>query len=136
MANSFLKQVIEEGARNLIVKLTGVLDTSDLSVTTAIDHTLYNMSGIGPTPTGFRIDHIDFAITDQLEIQLQWHATTNVVILPLAGRGKQSYHHYGGLQNNSGVGKNGDIDIVTTGWTSGTQVFNIILDMIKILPST
>jgi hypothetical protein len=131
MANSVAIQVIEDGARNSIVKITGVLDTSDVALQTGVDLTTLNQGGSGPTPTLARIDHIDYSISDQLEIQLQWHATTNVIIMPLAGRGRMSFWNFGGLQNNSGAGRNGNIDFKTTGWTSGTQVFSLILELVK-----
>jgi hypothetical protein len=131
MANSFTTQILEEGQRNVIVKLTAVLDTSDLALTTAIDITTLNQNGIGYTPTQVRIDHIDYSITDQIEIQLLWGATTDVVIMPIAGRGRMSFWNFGGLTNNAGAGKTGNIKIKTTGWTSGTQVFSVILEMVK-----
>jgi hypothetical protein len=131
MANSFTTQILEEGQRNAIVKLTAVLDTSDLAITTAIDVTTLNQAGIGFTPTQVRIDHIDYSISDQLEVQLLWGATTDVVILPLAGRGRLMFWNFGGLTNNSGAGKTGNIKVKTTGWTSGTQVFSVVLEMVK-----
>ncbi|MGH7744177.1 MAG: hypothetical protein ACREQ5_05070 [Candidatus Dormibacteria bacterium] len=124
-------QIIQEGPRNAIVKLTGNLSTANLPLTTAVDVTTLNQGGTGPTPTSVRIDHIDYSISDQLEVQLQWHATTNLDLLPLAGRGRMSFWNFGGLQNNAGAGKNGNIDILTSGWASGTQVFSIVLELVK-----
>ena len=126
MANSVTTQILEDGARNAIVKITGVLDTSNVSVTTYIDP-----ANFSPVPTQFRIDHIDYSVSDQLEVQLQWNATSNVTIMPLAGRGKLSFWNFGGLQNNAGAGKSGKIDLLTTGWTSGTQVFSLVLELVK-----
>jgi hypothetical protein len=134
MANSFLTQVLENGPSNYIVKLTGVLDTSDLAATTAIDPSSFvdNDTGSGVlTATTVRIDHIDYSLTDQIEVQLQWDATTPVVALPVAGRGRMSFWNFGGLQNNAGAGKTGKLLIQTTGWTSGTQVFSIVLECKK-----
>lgn len=123
--SSVTVQILEDGNRNSIVKLTGLL-TADEALNTKIDVTQYT-----PQPTQFRIDGIWYSISDQLEVQLQWHATSNVLILPLAGRGKQFYKQFGGLQNNAGAGKNGNIDLVTTGWASGTQIYEIILWLVK-----
>ena len=131
MANSFTTQILEEGQRNAIVKLTAVLDTSDLAVTNAVQMSDINQGGIGFTPTQARIDHIDYSISDQLEVQLLWGATTDVVILPLAGRGRLMFWNFGGLTNNAGAGKTGAIKIKTTGWTSGTQVFSVVLELVK-----
>jgi hypothetical protein len=129
MANSLQTQLITDGPRNATVKITGVLDTSDVSLVTVV-----NPSSFSPIPTGFRIYHLDYSISDQLELQLLWHATTDQVIMPLAGRGRMSFVDFGGLTNNAGAGVNGAIDILTTGWASGTQVFSLILELVKVGP--
>lgn len=126
MANSLQTQIITDGPRNATVKVTGVLDTSDLAVITIV-----NPSNFIPIPGDFRIYHLDYSITDQIELQLQWHATTNLVILPLAGRGRMSFVDFGGLLNNAGAGRTGAIDLLTTGWASGTQVFSLVLELVK-----
>ena len=131
MTNSVTFQTLEEGQRNIIVKAAGVLDTSDYALNTFISAASSNQGGIGATPTQLRIDHIDYSISDQLEVQLWWDATTDVIIMPLAGRGRMSFWNFGGLINNAGAGKTGDILIKTTGWTSGTQVFSIVLECVK-----
>jgi hypothetical protein len=131
MANSFTTQILEEGQRNAIIKLTAVLDTSDLALTNAVVMSDINQSGIGITPTQVRIDHIDYSISDQIEVQLLWDASTDVIIMPLAGRGRLMFWNFGGLTNNSGAGKTGAILVKTTGWTSGTQVFSVILELVK-----
>jgi hypothetical protein len=131
MANSVTFQTLEEGPRNIIVKAAGVLDTSDYALNTFISMASSNQGGLGPTPTQVRIDHIDYSVSDQLEVQLWWDATSDVIILPLAGRGRMSFWNFGGLVNNAGAGKTGDVLIKTTGWTSGTQVFSIILECVK-----
>src|SRR5258706_10829680 len=101
MANSLLTQIITDGPRNATVKITGVLDTSDVAVVTVV-----NPASFAPIPNGFRIYHIDYSISDQLELQLLWHATVDQVIMPLAGRGRMSFVDFGGLTNNAGAGKN------------------------------
>lgn len=131
MANSVTTQILEEGPRNIIMKIAGVLDTSDYTLNTFVSMAAINQGGLSPTPTQVRIDHIDYSISDQLEIQLFWDATTDVVIMPIAGRGRMTFWNFGGLTNNAGAGKTGDILIKTTGWTSGTQVFSVILEMVK-----
>jgi len=42
MANSFTTQILEEGPRNVVMKLVGVLDTSNQSLTTAVDLSTLN----------------------------------------------------------------------------------------------
>lgn len=126
MANSVTIQTIVDGAANTIVKITGVLDTSNLTSTTVLDP-----ATLVPVPTQVRIDHVDYSISDQLELRLQWDATTPVDIMPLAGRGRMSFWNFGGLQNNAGAGKTGKILLSTVGYASGTQVFSLILELRK-----
>lgn len=127
MANAVATQIMEDGHRNVIVKLDGVLDTSNEAVNTKI-----TPASFSPLPTQFRIDRIDYSVSSQLVVRLEWHATANVVAYSLAA-GMESlwFKDVGGLQNNSGAGKNGAIDLVTTGWTSGVQTYSITLWLVK-----
>lgn len=127
MANSVQTQIITDGPRNATVKITGVLDTSDVPITTIIMPASYMA-----LPKGFRIYHLDYSISDQLELQLLWNATVDVPILPLAGRGRMSFVDFGGLINNAGAGVTGGIDLKTNGYTSGIQVFSLILELVKV----
>jgi hypothetical protein len=128
MANVVATQILEDGHRNIIVKLDGVLDTSNEAVVTKV-----TPSSFSPLPTAFRIDAIRYSVSSQLVVRLEWHATTNVVAFSAAsGQEMLWFKDTGGLQNNSGAGKNGAIDLVTTGWTSGTQTYSIELWLVKI----
>ena len=128
MANQLNTQTLVDGARNAVVKITGVLDTSDVSTTTVVDP-----ANFIPTPTGtaFRIDHIDYSIATPLEVRLLWDGTGDVDILPLSGRGRMSFWNFGGLQNNA-TAPTGKIQILTNGYTSGTLVFSVVLELVKI----
>lgn len=126
MANLLTTQTIIDGARNTVIKVTGVLDTSDLAYTIVVDPTT-----LVPQPTQLRLDHIDYSVSDQLELRIQWDATVPVDIMPLAGRGRMTFWNFGGLQNNAGAGKTGKIGISTKGWTSGTQTFTLVFEMVK-----
>jgi len=131
MANVVSTQILVDGARNAVVKITGVLDTSNVSSTVVVDPASFN-----PKPTAFRIDHLDYSISDPLEVRLQWDATTPIDILPIAGRGRMSFWNFGGLQDNGGAGVTGKINLLTSGYntTIGTTplVFSVVLEMVKI----
>ena len=127
MTNVVNTQILVDGARNAVIKITGVLDASDVS--TPID--VVDPASFSPVPTGFRIDHIDFSIADSLEVRLLWDGTSDVDILPIAGRGRMSFWNFGGLQNNA-TGATGKIQLMTNGWATGTRVFSIVLEMVKI----
>lgn len=125
MANVVNTQVLLDGKRNTVIKITGVLDTSNVSATTIVDPANFT-----PVPTGFRIDHIDYSISDPLEVRLQWDGATPVDILPIAGRGKMSFYNFGGLTDNATT-PTGKINLLTTGYSTGTLVFSVVLEMVK-----
>jgi hypothetical protein len=125
MANAVNTQILVDGARNAVVKITGVLDTSNVSSTIVIDP-----ANFSPVPTGFRIDHLDYSISDPLEVRLLWDGTPQLDILPVAGRGRMSFWNFGGLQDNASS-PTGKIALETTGYTSGTLVFSVVVEMVK-----
>jgi hypothetical protein len=131
MANAFTTQILEEGPRNVVIKLVGILDTSDLAPTLAVDVSALTCNGTRPAPTQVRIDTLEYDMSDQLCVQVLWDATADVVAAALSGRGEYYGKKFSGLQNNAGAGKTGDILVKTTGWAAGTQVFTLILEMVK-----
>lgn len=204
MANVVNTQVILDGHRNAVVKVTGVLDTSNVAAsgllgtagtgatTNGSNIITFTAGGLTPTigqgvtatgipagayitainsatqvtlnvaatattsnltfsltagsiiivdptmfsliPTNFCIHHLDYSISDPLEVRLLWDAATQVDILPVAGRGRMSFWNFGGLQNNA-VSPTGRIALETTGYsaTLGTTplVFSLVLELVK-----
>ena len=133
MANSVTTQVLVDGPRNYVIKVDGVLDTSDVSVATLIDPaTLSPIDVFGQLPSTVRIDRIFFDVEDTLAVTLWWDATADVRIADLAGRGKMQARQYGGLTNNAGAGKTGKVLYSTQGWASGTTLsFTLTLECVK-----
>lgn len=130
MANTVTTQTIIDGPRNVVIKVTGVLDTSDLALTTIVDPALFSTILGQTAATQVRLYHIDYSITDQIELRLQWQGTPNAEMMPLAGRGRMSFVDFGGLTDNA-TAATGRIQLFSTGWTSGIQVFTLILEMVK-----
>lgn len=131
MANVFLTEITQEGARNVNVKVVGILDTSDLTDEVAINVSDYNMGGTGPTPEQVRVDKVQYSISDNIQVILNWDATTDVPFMALTGRGKFSEKDSGGMSNPTGAGKTGDILLSTKGFTTGTAVFTLNFDLVK-----
>ena len=121
-------QTIIDGPRNAVVKIVGTLAAADQPQTTVV-----NVSTLAFTPPFVNIMHVDYSISDGIEVQLLWNATTDTLIMPLAGRGRMSFVDFGGLSNNAGAGVTGNIDLQTTGGATvtGTSVYTIILEMAK-----
>lgn len=121
-------QTIIDGPRNAVVKIVGTLSAADQPQTTVV-----NVSTLAFSPPFVNIMHVDYSISDGIEVQLLWNATTDTLIMPLAGRGRMSFVDFGGLSNNAGAGVTGNIDLQTTGGATvtGTSVYTIILEMAK-----
>ena len=138
MANSLNIQVIQDGPRHSVLKVEGVLNTvSDIATGTrtviADPSTMIGMDNTGTVKAqDLIIDRIQFAIEDGIEVNLEWVATTNSRIAELVGRGTEKYDRFGGLFNNSGAGRTGQIALWTEGLGTGqTKSFTVILEMKK-----
>jgi len=135
MANSTSIQILEDGAAHTVLKLEGVLDTSDVSSAVVVDPAV--QSSVDPTgsnylkATKYKLDRIIHNIEDGLSVNLFWDATTPVRIEELTGRAKVDYRDFGGLQNNAGAtGFTGKITYTTEGWV-GIKSFSVILYLTK-----
>lgn len=120
MANILNIQTLEDGNENTIIRVTGILDTADLTQQVLVDPAL--LSDIGPfagrKATQLREKKVIFDVEDGLDVRLYWDANTPVYFEDLVGRGVNDYRDAGGLQNNAGVGKTGKILIQTQGWVT------------------
>ena len=88
MANTVERQITLEGQRNVVVKWAGVLDSSDfISVPAlAVGDCLYNDPQ--NALVGFRLDMVEWSISQGLEIVVAWNSSVPQLIVPLAGRGR------------------------------------------------
>src|SRR5208282_4310286 len=131
-------QILEEGPRNAIVKLTGVLDTSDVTEFPAISISDFSNNETRCKLTGFRVDMLEYSIGQGLEVQLTWNSMNPKQIAPLAGRGRIHSYDYGGfLPDTTRPGYDGSINLATTGWTTqvvpgAVQNFTVVLELIKL----
>jgi len=135
MANSVQIQTLVDSERNLVVKLVGILDTSNVSLATLIDPALVaavNASGLNSQqPTKVAIKKVTHDVEDGLAVNLYWDATTDVPIWRFVGRGFVMGEHIGFLQNNAGTGVNGKVLYDTDGYSSGSLSFSLLIECIK-----
>ncbi len=134
MANSLGIKILQEGPRNAIVKLTGILDSSDITAASVIALSDFTNNDQNLYLTGFRVDFIEFSMTNGIEINLFWNSNNPEQITPLAGRGKFGGRNYGGITPDSTrAGYDGSITLSTTGFTVGIPAnFTVILEMVKL----
>jgi hypothetical protein len=144
MANSTSIQILEDGSARTVLKVEGVLDTSDISSTLLVDPAA--QATVDPTgsnylkASAYRISKIIHNIEDGLSFNLFWDATSPVRIEELTGRAKVDYRDFGGLQlkgstgtaNTAPAGATGKIYYSTQGWSTGAILsFSVIVYLSK-----
>jgi hypothetical protein len=130
VSNALTIQTTVDGPRNVVSKVVAKADTSDFSLSTVIN--VSALSATIPPTDQVRIDEIQYSVQDGWYVVLYWEATTNKRIVNLSGRGIFPVGpNYGGIQNDAGVGKTGNILLSTVGYTSGTMVATLILHCVK-----
>lgn len=134
MANVTAIQTILDGPSNVVIKLTGLLDTSDVSLSTLIDPALLSVmdDNTKVLSNKLRINKITHNIEDLLAVNLFWDATTDVPIGNLVGVYEMDYTKFGGLLDNSGSGRTGKILYSTSGWSASAVLsFVVVLHCTK-----
>lgn len=119
MANSVTTQVILDGPRNYVLKVSMLLDTSDVSITDLITPSgLSSLGDINGACSRVSIERIVYDVEDTLTVNLYWDATADVPIARLVGRGEIDQTKFGGMPNNAGAGITGKVQYDTQGWSA------------------
>ena len=130
MADTVTSQTILNTPYRLVMKFTNVSDGTGESAVNKVDVSTFTAGEKEATCTGVTIDRIHF-VNDGMKVQILWDASSNVEAYKLLDtEGYYDFSHFGGLQNNAGSGKTGDILFTTVG-AGNTETYNIILDMTK-----
>lgn len=114
MANAVSVKILQDGPRNTIAVFTGDLDTTMEAYNVKLAPLTYRTTySLGPykNPVTWRIDFIEFAISDGMSVNLYWDATTPQLIVPLAGRGNKHFKNFGGYSGYTAQS--------SPGWTGG-----------------
>jgi len=131
MADAVATQILFQGDKQLIMKFTNASDgTGETNVTKVDVSTLTSYQG--KACVAVQIDKI-YAMCHGMEVRLLWGATTNVTIMSIPQQVMQtmSFDEFGGLDNNAGTGKTGNI-LFTTLDASAGDFYTIILVMRKL----
>ena len=128
MANDLTLQVLHDGDRNAVVKLVIEGDASgDESATTIVD--ISNDLVMGPR-SEVKVQRVT-SILGGFTANLLWDADADVAMLALpADSFDACFRDIGGLRNNAGDGKTGDIKLTTVGL--GAEVGTILLHLAKV----
>jgi hypothetical protein len=130
MPDAVTSQTLFNGSRRLVVKLTNTSDGTGESGAVKVDVSAIPADARFGSVSEVKVNKITYDITG-MTVSLLWDATTDVVFATLSGNGCIDMTDKGGIKNNSGDGKTGDILLTTTGHTSG-DTYTIILEMVKI----
>ena len=131
MADTVASQTIDDGPKYAVIKLTNVSDGTGESAVTKVDVSGLASSANGVACTGATIQKIWWQCTG-MKVSILFDATSDVLAIQL-GENQSGYHDYtlfGGLTNNAGSGKTGDIKFTTVGHSSG-DTYTIILYLKK-----
>lgn len=133
MADTVSSTTILDGDKDFIVQLTNVSDSTGESAVTKVDVSgLTARKSDGAACTGVKLFRVYYSILGFTKIGLLWDATTDTLCMELnpSADGVLDFSPFGGLQNTAGSGKTGDINLTTTGASSGDS-YMIILHCVK-----
>lgn len=133
MANLSASQILEDGARNTVLKFLGVLDTSDLASTVVVNLASQYKDPIGDTLGCYRVDKIEYVVDDGITVNLFWGGGPTQ-FANVAGRGKIDIGlRYGGISDDESVTiRDGRILATTTGYVAASVVsFELTLWLVK-----
>tara|TARA_R100001480_G_scaffold145816_1_gene144163 strand:+ start:42 stop:449 length:408 start_codon:yes stop_codon:yes gene_type:complete len=132
MADAVTSQTIIDGSRNCVMKFTNVSDGSGESAVVKVDVSALSPNAAGTSCSEVRVMRITHAIVG-MSVQMLLDATANVLLCDLAesSNGHLNFENFGGIPNNAGSGKTGDILFTTLGHSSG-DTYSIVIEMVKI----
>ena len=135
MADAVTSQTLIDGDRYAVMKFTNISDGSGESAVTKVDvsalQPLASNTAAQKTCTGVSIERIWWQCIG-MKVQILFDASSDAFCIELGENqsGNHDYSLFGGLTNNAGSGKTGDINFTTVGHSSA-DTYTIILYMRK-----
>jgi hypothetical protein len=131
MADTVSSQTLYDGSKTAVLKFTNISDGTGESAVKKVDVSALNSDSDGNPCTGVAIERLWWQCIG-MKVQILWDATSNLLCIELGENqsGDHDYTIFGGLTNNAGSGKTGDIDFTTVGHTSG-DTYTVIMYLRK-----
>ena len=131
MADAVTSQTLMDGERIAIMKFTNISDGTGETAVTKVNVANLAASGSGKPCTGVIVSKIS-SICHGMEVRMLWDATTDVpfFLSTVNTNYENDFSKFGGITNNSGAGKNGNIVFTTSDQTTG-DTYTVVLEMIK-----
>lgn len=131
MADAVTSQTLFDGDKHVVMKFTNISDGTGESAVKKVDVSALESDINGNTCTSVAIEKIWWQCIG-MKVRMFFDATSDAFIIEL-GENQSGYHDYsefGGIKNNAGSGKTGDVDFTTVGHSSA-DTYTIILKMRK-----
>ena len=131
MADAVTSQTLFDGDKHVVMKFTNISDGTGESAVKKVDVSALESDINGNTCTSVAIEKIWWQCIG-MKVRMLFDATSDKFIIEL-GENQSGYHDYsefGGIKNNAGSVKTGDIDFTTVGHSSA-DTYTIILKMRK-----
>jgi hypothetical protein len=132
MADAVASQIIVDGPSFVAIKLTNISDGTGETAVTKVDVSALGAdSRTGLSCTDVNIERIWWQCIG-MKVRILFDADTDVMAIELGENqsGNHDYSIFGGLINNAGTGKTGDVKFTTVGASSG-DTYTVILYLRK-----
>jgi hypothetical protein len=137
MADLVTTQILSDADKTAILKFTNISDGTGETNVVKIDVSTLNQLGIagnsqGTPCNGVIIQKIT-ASTYGMGVQMLWEADENVLawVVPANSQYRTKLNEFGGIQNNSGDGKTGNLLFTTIDASEG-DVYAVIVECTKL----
>jgi hypothetical protein len=131
MADAVTSQTLLDGERLAIMKFTNISDGTGESAVTKVNVANLSPNNFGKACTGVTVNKI-MSICHGMEVRMYWDATTDVPFFlgAVNTNFENDFSKFGGITNNAGAGKNGNI-VFSTADASAGDTYTVVLEMIK-----
>lgn len=131
MADLVATQTILDGDRLYIAKFTNISDGTGETAVNKIIVANLAPNQFGLPCTGVKINRI-WSNTHGLEVSILWDATTDLLcwMIPQNNIYDMEFSSFGGLSNNAGAGKTGNVAFTTNDQSAG-DMYTIVIECIK-----
>lgn len=131
MADAVTSRTLVDNQTTAIVLLTNISDGTGESLVTKVTPSSFAANALGQSCTTVSVQKIHSACHG-MEFRLYWGASTNVFFFGSAQNSQYTFDlsNFGGITNNAGTGKTGNILLSTADASSG-DTYTIILEMKK-----
>ena len=131
MADAVTSQTLLDGERLAIMKFTNISDGTGETAVTKVTASSLTASNSGKSCTGVVVNKIT-AVCHGMEVRMYWDATTDVpfFLSNVNSNYTNDFSNFGGITNNSGAGKNGNI-VFSTADASAGDTYTVVLEMVK-----